>query len=158
VKNADLDFSAVTGSKVPTDALTGSDISESTLSGVVKPCATGSVKALARNNSASAIQGTSYVSPGFGFTCRGTNVRARRLSTGVYHVCFANMGLPSSSFGEAMVTASIGTAPNSGNYAIADPFTDNCDPGDTISDKTLEVKVYNDDGGLEDGKFTLALF
>jgi hypothetical protein len=128
------------------------------LSGVVKPCATGSVKALARNNSASAITGSSYVSPGFGFTCRGTNVRARRVSTGVYHVCFANMGLPSGSTGEAMVTASIGNAANSGNYAIADPVTDNCDAANTISDKTLKVTVYNHDGNPEDGKFTLGLF
>ena len=97
------------------------------------------------------------MSPGFGYTCRGTIVRARRLETGVYQVCFANMGLPSSSPGEAMVTASLGTAPNSGNYTIADPVTDNCDEANTISDRTLKVRIYNHAGGAEDGKFTLAL-
>ena len=56
-----------------------------------------------------------------------------------------------------MVTASFGNAAGSGNYAIANPVAEACDAAG-LSDRTFEVKVYNKDGGLEDGKFTLGLF
>jgi hypothetical protein len=165
VKFPELDSTAVTGSKVRdgtlfgadvgNDSLTGSDIVESTLAGVVKDCGLGAVEGALRVHGSASMSAT-YVRTGgvaFGaFTCRGL-MRVRRVSAGIYHVCFGNLN-------NAASVAVASASDSQENYATAEFFSfgfDDCDAANTAIDVVYEVRVLSDAGVPTDGKFTLVL-
>jgi hypothetical protein len=169
LRGDEIQDGTVSGSDIANDSLTGADIDESSLGQVSsatnadqlgnvpaanyqRRCQAGSITGYARVVGASDYPNFLQPLPaGDRFTCSGSDVRAKRVSTGVYRLWFEG-GTPILAVGSVDATSDGGSGVDDFvTVSQHDDFFDGSFRGQ------LEVNVRDADGGWKDSTFTIVV-